>query len=159
MGQTSSNSVDQLPAKANGAPPPSPPPPAPEPVARTINPETLTLNEYQDLSRTTAAYPKIQLIIDGGAPIDADWLYPLLGLMGEAGELCEKLKKLVRDDAGKMTPERHAACVKELGDTDWYRARLADAFGQRLGQVGAGNLAKLFDRKERGVLKGSGDNR
>lgn len=80
--------------------------------------------------------------------------YLALGLNGEAGEVAEHIKKYIRDshvDTG--------AVIKELGDTLWYLARLADELGYTLEEVAELNLLKLADRKERGVIGGSGDER
>jgi hypothetical protein len=154
--------------------------------------------EYQEFCKTTAIYPR------EGKP------YPLLGLLGEIGEVCEKLKKQIRDKV-----DLREGIFKELGDCIWYITawatdhgfRLSDLYVeswdyakataedtvlelmfqaawlakletelgiqavlltwvslvQQLGftveEVTAANRAKLSDRKDRGVLGGSGDNR
>ena len=66
----------------------------------------MLLSDYQSRSRATAVYPQV------GDNI----LYPTLGLCGEAGEVAEKIKKMVRDDGGVLSDERRAALSKELGD-------------------------------------------
>ena len=78
-----------------------------------------------------------------------------LGLVGEAGEVSEKVKKLFRDK-NKFTDEE---VLKELGDVLFYTVALANIFGGNLKKVMEMNMAKLDDREQRGVLKGSGDNR
>ena len=78
-----------------------------------------------------------------------------LGLVGEAGEVSEKVKKLFRDKS-KFTDEE---VLKELGDVLFYTTALANIFGGSLRKVMEMNMAKLADREQRGVLKGSGDNR
>lgn len=112
----------------------------------------MTLKEYQERARATALYPR-----------DAALLYPVLKLSGEAGEVAEKLGKLMRDDGwapGRpLAPEARDALVKELGDVLWYVASVAADLGADLEQVARGNLAKLEDRAARGVLHGSGDER
>tara|TARA_E500000318_G_scaffold110102_1_gene124687 strand:+ start:2517 stop:2903 length:387 start_codon:yes stop_codon:yes gene_type:complete len=78
-----------------------------------------------------------------------------LGLVGEAGEVSEKIKKIFRDK-NKFTDEE---VLKELGDVLFYTVALANIFGGNLKKVMEMNMAKLDDREQRGVLKGSGDNR
>jgi NTP pyrophosphatase (non-canonical NTP hydrolase) len=109
----------------------------------------MQLSDYQERSRATAVYPGV----------GANLLYPTLGLCGEAGEVAEKIKKMVRDDAGVLSPERRDALAKELGDVLWYVAQLATEAGLDLDAVAAGNLDKLLSRRERDVLRGSGDDR
>ena len=104
---------------------------------------------YQELSRRTATYP------DAGDNI----VYPTLGLAGEAGEVAEKVKKLMRDDGGVMSDERRAALAGELGDVLWYVAQVATEAGLDLEELAQGNLDKLLSRQRRGVLSGSGDSR
>jgi len=109
----------------------------------------MLLSDYQDRSRATAVYP------GQGDNI----LYPTLGLCGEAGEVAEKIKKMVRDDSGALTDERRAALSKELGDVLWYVAQIATEAGLELDVIAEENIAKLTARRERGVLSGSGDER
>jgi NTP pyrophosphatase (non-canonical NTP hydrolase) len=109
----------------------------------------MELSDYQERSRATAVYP--------GA--GANLLYPTLGLCGEAGEVAEKVKKMVRDDAGVLSDERREALAKELGDVLWYVAQLATEAGLDLDVIATGNLDKLLSRRERDVLRGSGDDR
>ena len=78
-----------------------------------------------------------------------------LGLAGEAGEVSEKIKKLFRDK-NRFSDED---LLKELGDVLFYTVALANIFGGNLRKVMEMNMAKLDDREQRGVLKGSGDNR
>ena len=78
-----------------------------------------------------------------------------LGLVGEAGEVAEKIKKVLRD--GSRVPP--AEIVKELGDVVFYATALANYFGASLSQVQAVNQSKLNSRKDRGTIQGSGDNR
>lgn len=108
----------------------------------------MDFNEYQIQARSTAIYPSNRAII-----------YPALGLAGEAGEVAEKVKKLIRDDDEILTEERLAAIEKELGDALWYISNLASDCGLNLADIAKKNLGKLLSRQERGVLKGDGDNR
>ncbi len=99
---------------------------------------------YQNAAVSFAIYPK-----------DAAIYYPALGLAGETGEVCEKIKKHVRD--GRELDKKELA--KEMGDVLWYLAVLANDLGLRLSEVADTNLKKLIDRASRGVISGSGDNR
>jgi len=78
-----------------------------------------------------------------------------LGLVGEAGEVAEKIKKLIRDSSRFNNEE----ILKELGDVVFYATALANIYGNGLQQVLELNMKKLDDRQKRGKLKGSGDNR
>ncbi len=110
---------------------------------------TITFQEYQARAGDTAQYPDV-----GHNPI-----YPTLGLAGEAGEVAEKVKKVLRDNGGHFDAEAVAAIQKELGDVLWYVARLASELGLDMGEIAAANLAKLADRQTRDRLHGSGDER
>ena len=48
---------------------------------------------------------------------------------------------------------------KELGDVLWYLTQVATEFDLDLDELARRNLEKLFSRKERGVIRGDGDNR
>jgi NTP pyrophosphatase (non-canonical NTP hydrolase) len=109
----------------------------------------MDFSEYQSLSRRTATYPRA----------GEDLTYPALGLCGEAGEVAEKVKKALRDDGGVLTDERREALSRELGDVLWYLSQVATEAGLDLEEIAAENLDKLFSRQERGVLRGSGDDR
>lgn len=109
----------------------------------------MTFEEYQKFSRRTALYPDR----------DHNFVYPTLGLAGEAGEVAEKIKKVIRDNAGVLDDQRRQEVKKELGDVLWYVAQLATELGLDLQDIAKTNLDKLLSRKERGTLSGSGDNR
>lgn len=115
----------------------------------------ITLDEYQAEAMNTAVYP-------------GHLIYPLLGLQGEVGELSEKVKKYFRDTTGEMelddpvvemSAEFREDLAKEAGDVLWYLTALANDLGYDLEEIAAMNLKKLRDRKERGVIHGSGDER
>jgi len=108
----------------------------------------MELNEYQEKAKTTMIYGSKNKVI-----------YPILGLCGEAGEVSEKIKKVIRDDDGKISPSKKEELKKELGDTLWYLSALATDLELSLDDIAKTNLDKLFSRKERGKLQGSGDNR
>ena len=108
----------------------------------------LTFSEYQTRAMTTAVYPRRG---------EGNFTYPALGLAGETGEVCEKLKKIIRDENGVVTPERLSLLAKELGDVLWYVAALATELGLSMDAIAAGNLEKLAARKAAGRIHGSGD--
>jgi NTP pyrophosphatase (non-canonical NTP hydrolase) len=109
----------------------------------------MKFNEYQEKAKEMAIYPAQ----------GTNFSYPALGLVGEAGEVAEKVKKIIRDQDGVITKFNQVEIAKELGDVLWYIAILADEMGVTLDKVAEGNLEKLNSRKKRGVLSGSGDNR
>jgi len=106
--------------------------------------------EYQKRAFSTAVYP---------GRGEGNFTYPALGLAGETGEVCEKLKKAVRDDGGVVSPGRKALLAKELGDVLWYVAALSTELGLSLDEVASANLEKLASRAARGVIHGNGDER
>jgi NTP pyrophosphatase (non-canonical NTP hydrolase) len=110
----------------------------------------MTFDEYQTKSRVTAKY----------ANAGNNYIYPTLGLAGEAGEVADQVKRVVRgEDDGIMTDERKQTLKKELGDVLWYLAAMATELGFSFDDVAQANLEKLYSRMDRGVLHGSGDNR
>lgn len=88
-----------------------------------------------------------------------DITYVALGLNGEAGEVAEKLKKIIRDKQGKIDAQDRDDICNELGDVLWYLTEFASLLQVSLQQVAERNIQKLTDRKARGVLHGKGDNR
>jgi NTP pyrophosphatase (non-canonical NTP hydrolase) len=112
----------------------------------------MTLDEYQRGALRTAVFPDRVRV-----------LYPALKLAGEAGEVAEKLGKLMRDEGWApgeaFTSAQREALTQELGDVLWYVAVLARDLGVELGALAAANLEKLASRQARGVIGGSGDER
>lgn len=121
----------------------------------------MTLDEYQRLAGRTSAFPKMAILGPNGLtsskPIG--WVYPVVKLAGEAGELSEKFGKIIRDDNGAVSPEKRDAIKLELGDILWYLAAISREMGFDLSEVAEANIKKLEDRQTRGVIKGSGDYR
>lgn len=109
----------------------------------------MLFEEYQERAIVKKFYPNI------GEP----WIYPLLGLQGETGELSEKIKKLHRDAGGILTPEFLLSIKKELGDVLWYLTNLSNEFGFSLADVAQTNIDKIESRWKAGTLQGSGDDR
>lgn len=116
----------------------------------------MTLNEYQKAALTTAVYPR-----------EFKAIYPALGMAGEAGEVADKMKKIIRDTDIKrneqgeieIEPKKAVEIAKEVGDVLWYVATMANDLGISLESIAEMNIEKLQSRKRRGVLGGSGDNR
>lgn len=108
----------------------------------------MTFDEYQQKALRTARKDK------------KDELFHLvLGLVGETGEVAEKFKKLVRDHDTDLSKLNKKDMTKELGDSLWYLAVLADFLGIPFEEVAKTNIAKMADRKRRNKIHGSGDNR
>lgn len=112
-----------------------------------------TFNEYADETDRTAIYP------DAGEGSADALAYVGLGLVGEAGELANQIKKILRDDNGEVTVERRETIKKELGDVLWYAARLCRELYLDMDDIAEANIEKLLKRQREGVLQGSGDNR
>ena len=108
----------------------------------------MELNEYQEKALQTANYPN-----------DSRIIYPVLGLNGEAGEVAEKVKKVIRDNEGIFDFYEREKIAKELGDVLWYLAMAAYDVGYSLESIAKINVAKLKERKEKNMLHGSGDDR
>ncbi len=73
----------------------------------------MNLKEYQKTARTTAIYPDKFKI-----------LYPALGIVGECGEVVEKIKKMIRDSDNTLDDTVKNEIAKELGDCCWYLANI-----------------------------------
>lgn len=151
--------------------------------------EALDMTEYQTLANGTAIFPRVYtesqvreivewLSPELGVKISHDQVeervtyaleryetpfsrlvYPVLGLVGEAGEIANKLKKVARDGGGDMSTERAEQIAEELGDVQWYVAAVATGLKAKLAEIGNQNIDKLYSRKSRGVISGDGDRR
>lgn len=116
----------------------------------------MTLDEYQNEAKRTAprsldAYPvsvaTAFLELRHGPTGDEllkifDTLIWGQGLAGEAGEVCDLLKKV----HGHGQPYDGEKLKKELGDCLWYLANLAGAHGFTLSEVAQANVSKLRAR-------------
>jgi NTP pyrophosphatase (non-canonical NTP hydrolase) len=111
--------------------------------------ENFTFLEYQEKAKETAIYPNL-----GKNPY-----YPTLGLVGEAGEIANKVKKIMRDKNGVVDSETKEDIKKELGDVLWYVSAVASEFQLSMSDIAFANYEKLKKRMEDGKIKGSGDNR
>ncbi|MFI5240901.1 MAG: nucleoside triphosphate pyrophosphohydrolase family protein [Microgenomates group bacterium] len=109
----------------------------------------MDFNKYQKAAKKTAVYPNI----------GKNFIYPAIGLMGETGEVANKVKKIIRDDKSKITKEKREELKAELGDVLWYIAQLSTELGLKLSDIAKYNLKKLASREVRAKIHGSGDNR
>ena len=109
----------------------------------------MNFKTYQKKARVTAQYPNL----------GSNNIYPTLGLVGEAGEVAEKVKKVIRDKNGIFDEESKKSIKKELGDVLWYLSNLCNEFGFSLDDVALQNIEKLKLRSARGKISGSGDDR
>lgn len=108
----------------------------------------MDLSEYQKLALRTANLDR-----------DNELYHLVLGLVGESGEIAEKVKKLIRDHESDESKLDKQDIAKELGDVLWYLAVLAEYLDCDLSEIAKNNIKKLASRQERGVLSGYGDDR
>ncbi len=111
----------------------------------------MEFDEYQKLASRTALFAKD----------DKEYILMLicLGIAGESGEILEKVKHLVRDDKGVVTPERREGIKKEIGDVLWYLSQLARELDLSFDEIADANIKKLTSRLERDMLNSEGDDR
>lgn len=110
-------------------------------------------NDYQEKASVTDTFEKTSSILDPGV------LEKILGVAGEAGEVADKFKKIIRDKNGKVSNEDKEQIAKELGDVLWYLAGIARYLDIPFNQIAEQNIEKLYSRMKRGKLAGDGDNR
>ena len=108
----------------------------------------MDFNKYQETAVSTAIYPDTHRI-----------LYPALGMAGEAGEVANKVKKIIRDGTDNLPEDWKDQLASEIGDVLWYCAALANDIGIPLSLIAAQNRDKLLERKQKGTIGGSGDKR
>lgn len=111
----------------------------------------MDFDEYQKRASETATF--------GGKQKEHQLMYVTLGIAGEAGEIAEKIKKIMRNDDGVVSDEKRDDIKKEIGDVLWYLSQLARILDIPFSEVADANLAKLADRAARGVIKSTGDSR
>ena len=113
----------------------------------------MNFDEYQ---KRAAKYDLAEATADLKAP---GFIEKVLGLVGEAGETADKIKKILRDKDGVVSEEDRELIIKELGDTLWYIAAISRYLEVSLSEVANGNITKLEDRYQRNKLHGEGDKR
>lgn len=109
----------------------------------------MDFKEYQKFADSVARYPNR----------GNNYIYATLGLVGESGEVAEKIKKLIREKDHELTPEFKKEVLKEIGDVLWFVATFAYEMGADIEEVARLNVEKLTSRMERDVVYGDGDNR
>ena len=109
----------------------------------------MNFQTYQTNARKTAIYPSL----------GSNYVYPTLGLVGESGEVAEKVKKVIRDKNGVFDQETLKGLKKELGDVLWYLSNICCELNFSLEDIAEENLNKLNKRSLEGKINGSGDDR
>jgi NTP pyrophosphatase (non-canonical NTP hydrolase) len=110
--------------------------------------KNMTFAEYEEMVKKISIYPPSHKI-----------LYPALGLAGEAGEVANKVKKLIRDGFNNQPKDWRENIASEIGDVLWYCVALSNDLNVPISTVAKNNMDKLLSRFERGTLGGSGDKR
>lgn len=113
----------------------------------------MTPNDYQREIERFCIYPRKM------NPDSDIVIYPLLGLAGEVGELMELYKKAIRDNDGQISNEAFGKIKLEAGDVLFYLSRVLSHVNLTIEEVMEANINKLQSRKERDLIKGSGDYR
>lgn len=111
------------------------------------------ISEYSEFTDTTAQYK------DAGLGTYNALSYVVLGLVGEAGEIANKTKKISRDDNQFITDIKREDIKKELGDVFWYWIRACKELNLDPHEVIKYNQKKLQTRLDENKIKGSGDDR
>ncbi len=112
-------------------------------------PDATAFDSYQQASRKTWNH----------VAMDDPIVYPTMGLLNEAGEVAGKVKKIFRDRGGAISEEDRQALRKELGDVLWYLAQICTELDLDMSDVAQANIRKLYDRYDRGTIRGDGDER
>ena len=115
----------------------------------------MEIDYYQEQTTSTAVYTTTSAI----TPDTAQLAYVVMGLVGEAGEVANKVKKIIRDKNGVIDETTKRDLIDELGDVFWYLAQCAEKIDVDLSVVAMTNLRKLAERKKNKTLQGSGDTR
>ena len=113
----------------------------------------MNLDKYQ---KKASEFDLFETSVDLNAP---GFLEKVLGLVGEAGETADKIKKIIRDKGGRADADDVESIKKELGDVLWYVANISRYLNMPLSDVAKGNIKKLSSRKRRNKLHGEGDDR
>ena len=116
--------------------------PGVEHARRLYDTQRENLTGWQAATEATAIYP------DSFNKELSKLIYCALGLNGEAGEVADEIKKVIRNDNGIISPERREKLKLELGDVGWYWLRIIEEAGFTVEEVMAANVEKLQKRYE-----------
>ena len=111
----------------------------------------MDFDDYEKLATRTVTFED--------KPLEHQLMYVALGVAGEAGEIAEKVKKIIRNDDGIVSDEKRSALKSEIGDVLWYLSQLSRILGFSFSDAARANVAKLEDRALRGAIKSTGDTR
>lgn len=111
----------------------------------------MDFDKYEKLASRTGVFE--------GKVAENPLMYLGLGVTSEAGEVADKIKKIMRNDQGIISPEKKEALKLELGDVLWYLSQISKNLSIPFSEVAQANIDKLWKRHQEGLIKGSGDNR
>ncbi len=111
----------------------------------------MDFNEYEEKASETAVF--------NDRTTEYKLMYLALGVAGEAGEVAEKIKKVMRNDNGIVSDEKRESIKSEVGDVLWYLSQLSRELGFTIEDAAQANMRKITDRKSRDVIRSEGDNR
>lgn len=98
----------------------------------------MDFNEYQNKTQDTAIYPGQNTVVGLN--------YSVVAMVGEAGEVANRFKKVLRDDNATITTKSRDDLLEECGDVLWYLARICHELDSTLEFVARNNIAKLEQR-------------
>ena len=124
----------------------------------------LDLAAYEKMVREAAIYRDgVDELVNGANPEDIAKMlkvfYAATGLAGEAGEVANKVKKILRDNGGVIDEATRQKVLGELGGVAWYLTAISAEFDFSVADVLQYNFDQITDRQARDVLKGDGDDR
>ena len=114
-------------------------------------------NVAQDVGLTLQDVAGVETFEELTGYPEEEWLFPVLAR--GMGPILESAKKTFRDDEGAVSDARRGKIKAGLKIVLNVLAEYAIENGTTLAKVAQANIDKLKSRQERGVLKGSGDNR
>ena len=87
---------------------------------------------FDDYQNKAAKYDLFDEVVN---LYDVGFIEKVLGLVGEAGETADKIKKILRDKDGVVSDGDRELISKELGDTLWYIAAIARYLDLSLSEI------------------------